>query len=786
MATQAKIVIKGKNDITSAVKSASNDLSSLKDSVMKLGIIIKSSLVVTGAVKGIQALGKACRTAMIDEFGASNRTFKQLALALKDKSAFDAVTANLDELCKKTLIANGDLEAMAAELAALGKTPEEINKISNAAVALSNVTGKDLSSSVTTLMNTMNGSTTQLKRMGISLEGVTEEELKQGAAIDVVIAQLGAYSDEMAKLDTSQSLKNISETWGDIKSKIGGILDYNFGPFLANLDESFSAFSENLTNIIYYIGAVMKNFPRAFKLMMGTIWELIKRTFEWDSLKTIFLTAITNITTIATAAIKAVFTSIPQLLVSVVSGIGHWIAYIAKNFQITFLGAIENVINTAGNKIKGTWVGKLFSFDDKLASFSFGTEGLKASANNDKLKADSSFESIGPTLKEFVSDAIELGSTLVNNSSNAFADIYTDIGLDFKSSLDEIVAPTLVDIAAKADHNNQDQVFEQIASNTEPNSTNTELLTQIADASEGTKENTVVLEEVKTFRSLADNIALKMTDTLSSMFGSTERSGFFGLLQEDMMAGFGGLVDSVMPLVSIITQFISPMSVLMIVVQGFVSVLEPAITAVVQPLVDALTWIGEMLASLFLPILDQLYVVFAVLANIIQAVLTPVLQLLAPSFKVIGALLEALSPIIVLVAKVFTIVAAPIQFVADLFSWLGDWIKYCGHAVEVFCYNLFHPFSKRSYGSSPGGFSSDAFSGLGDRLAAIDNIGTSDSVASDSVSTGTAVSYASYSGSTHITINIYQQSPVVGDGGMRTFARMIKNEFLALDYYGVN
>ena len=116
MATQAKIVIKGKNDITSAVKSASNDLSSLKDSVMKLGIIIKSSLVVTGAVKGIQALGKACRTAMIDEFGASNRTFKQLALALKDKSAFDAVTANLDELCKKTLIANGDLDRKSTRL----------------------------------------------------------------------------------------------------------------------------------------------------------------------------------------------------------------------------------------------------------------------------------------------------------------------------------------------------------------------------------------------------------------------------------------------------------------------------------------------------------------------------------------------------------------------------------------------------------------------------------------------------------------------------------------------
>lgn len=213
--------------------------------------------------------------------------------------------------------------------------------------------------------------------------------------------------------------------------------------------------------------------------------------------------------------------------------------------------------------------------------------------------------------------------------------------------------------------------------------------------------------------------------------------------------------------------------------------MEPALTTVVQPLMDTLTWIGEMIASLFLPILDQLYVYISLVANIIKAVLAPVLQSLAPLFQVVGAILEALSPILILVAKAFTIVMAPVQFVADLLSWLGAWITYCGHAVATFCYNLVHPFSQRSYGSSPGGFSSDAFSGLADRLAAIDNISTNDSAASDSVSTGTAVSSASYAGSTHVTINLYQQAPVVGDGGMRAFARMIKSEFLALDYYGV-
>ena len=52
-------------------------------------------------------------------------------------------------------------------------------------------------------------------------------------------------------------------------------------------------------------------------------------------------------------------------------------------------------------------------------------------------------------------------------------------------------------------------------------------------------------------------------------------------------------------------------------------------------------------------------------------------------------------------------------------------------------------------------------------------------------STATAVSSAGYQGATHVTINIYQEAPVVGDGGMRAFARMIRDEFDQLSYYGV-
>lgn len=776
MATQAKIIIKGQNNISDATKSASKDLSALSDTAKKIGSAIKTSLTLTAVIASVKALGNACKTVLTEDFGEANRSYKQLALALKDKTAYDSVVDNIDRLSKKTRASNNDIEAMAAELAALGKNSDEINKISEAAVHLSNVTGKDLSSSMTTLLNTYNGNTAQLKKLGINLEGVTAEELKQGAAVDEVIKKLGAYSDEMAKADASQSLKNMSETWGDIKEKIGGIIDYNFTPFLSNLDTAFSNIGERINEITLYIGAIIKNLPEVFIITMSTLWAIVKRTFEWDSIKTIFTTAIEMIGKVAVAALKAVFLTIPDMLWAMVSGIFQWISYIAMNLQASFLGAIENVINTAGEKIQGTWVGKLFGLGDKLSSFDLGSERIREESKEKKAKADDAFASVGSMLKNAVSDAVALASNLAKDGKGAISDIYGDIGRDFKNTVDELISPDLDGIRAHMNASNQDALLNQISSDVEDGTESTDAI----------KNNTDSI--AKSYKNLSTQMSEKLAEKISALLPDKgeSKSGFKAMISDDFKAGIGDLVSAIMPLINIVMQFVSPLSLLLIVVKGFVSVMEPALSTVVQPLLDTLTWLGETIGALFLPVLDQLFVYMSLIGNLLQAVIAPVLQILAPVFQVIGALLEALSPILILVAKAFTIVAAPIQFVADLLSWLGDWIAYCGHAVATFCYNLVHPFSQRSYGSSPGGFSSDAFSGLSDRLAAIDNIGTNDSAATDSVSTGTAISSSQYAGATHITINIYQQAPVVGDGGMRAFARMIKSEFMALDYYGVN
>ncbi len=156
------------------------------------------------------------------------------------------------------------------------------------------------------------------------------------------------------------------------------------------------------------------------------------------------------------------------------------------------------------------------------------------------------------------------------------------------------------------------------------------------------------------------------------------------------------------PIIDIIFNTLSPLGILLTILEGFVSVMEPALTAVFQPLVDTFTWIGTTLASLFLPVLDVLHTAFALVGNILMAVLSPVLQSLAPVFQVISSVMMAFSPILLLVAKAFTILMSPLQYVADLLSWLGNWVQHLGSVIATAAYNLVHPFSISEVCLQPG------------------------------------------------------------------------------------
>ena len=779
MATQAKVIIKGENNISSAVKSASNDLNALKGSVEKIGSVMKTAFSVTAIVTAIKGIGTAAKTVMTEDFGMAERAYRQLALALKDQSAYDSVVDNINRLAKVTLSGNDEIESMVAELAALGKSSDEINRISEAAVILSNITGRDLKSSMTTLLSSMNGTTTQLRRLGIDLDGVTKEAFEQGAAIDILIEDYGEYSSALAEDSVNQSLKNISETWGDIKEKIGGVLTYNFGPWLKQFDTAFEAVSKNINNITTYVGAIIANAPEVFSLLMETLWKMVKKTFEWESLKTIFITVIENIVILVSGALKLIVTSIPEIIKGLLNALISYVKYLALSIEAEIIGAIEKAVNWVGREINDTWVGEKLGWGEELAVADFGADSKKNVAQGYYNAAASSIEHIGDPIREGIDTISETLNAASQNTMAAINSIYGDIGTEFRDSLNEIVAPELEEIRSAADAANQTQVLSSIENSTE----------RTAEATEATEANTgtIAAEGLSESGNGRKSLSEMAESGLSGLFDSMSKSGgFTGIFGTVLSETIGPIMDTIQPLIDIVNSIADPMEVLLRILEGFVNIMEPAMQTVVQPLLDAFTWIGESIASWFLPILDQLHVAMSLIGNILTTVMAPVFQILAPLFQLVALALNTLNPILILCAKVFTILMAPVQFVADLFTWLGDWISYLGNCIYVVCWNLTHWFNQKGFGSSPGGFSSDAFSGLQQRLDNIDNLAMGgNTAATDSVSTSTAIGNASYRGATSVTINIYQQAPVVGDGGMKTFARMIRREFEELDYYGV-
>lgn len=859
----AKVIIKGENQIGSAVKSAQSDLAGFSQAAQKAGDFLKKAFTVTAIVASIKKLSDACSDCFSD-FSQANRAYKQLSLALKDNSAYKSVISNIDKLSRQTLASKGDIESMVSELAALGKSADEINRISEAAVVLSNVTGRDLNSSMTTLLNTYRGTTTQLNKLGIDTSQFTKKQLENGAAVDLVIDKFSNLSKSMADADTAQHIQNIKNMFGDIKQQIGGVIDYNFGPWIADLDRMLSDMFSNITGRINYIGAVIANLPDAASLACNTIWQLVKRTFEWDTIKDLFNTVIENITTTVKFLLENLTTTVTDVVDGLTSGIILEIQYIGHCLYQELLDAIYRVFNTTEEEFKDSWFGKLLDFSHTVSGglkvalgaltmrpkdlMSGEPSGVSAAliksgvselsrttlASSDvdaetvaealKKSADEAFEKAGSAFGNLFRNAIDAGKENLSNTAEFFADNYSDIIDSFKTDLDSLVAPALEEIEIAAD--------------------------ATAHFSQSTSSSVDDIEETITSKTFLDKFAEKLGEKISSVTGADN--------EQSLAAGtavIGYLTDSLGEAGDVASELAANMASMgpmlgaivtaaKYVIEGFGQVVQPVLDEIVEYGLEPLREIGRVIGDLILPVLEALaphlenimnaskqlfntlgsllkpvfdfiagFVsvfsplfemlvkvvsvvgeLFQSIGVILSTVLQPVLTIIAtiiqiaiaPALEIISVILELLTPVLKVFAKIVVTITGTIQYavqvlqhwVATLMNWLAG--------LDLFGW---HPFGglRMADPGSPGSYSSfiqskwdsidNAFNGVSMPERSTDSYG--------STSTSTSIASASYQGATQVTINIYQQAPVVGDMGMRAFAQMIRTEFEALNYYGV-
>ena len=208
----------------------------------------------------------------------------------------------------------------------------------------------------------------------------------------------------------------------------------------------------------------------------------------------------------------------------------------------------------------------------------------------------------------------------------------------------------------------------------------------------------------------------------------------------------GAAGDAISGLISNMATFGSELGALVTaleyVAKGIGEVIAPVANLIVDLVIKPLTELGKAVGELILPVLN-------ILVPILKMIIKPVIAVVG-TFQYVGQVLQ--------------------HWVATIMNWLAG-------------LNLFgwHPFGGLAMydPGSPGNY----FDFIGKKLAEVDSMTTTSGA--DSVSTSNAISSAGYRGATQVTINIYQEAPVVGDGGMREFAQMIKEEFDNLNYYGV-
>lgn len=103
-----------------------------------------------------------------------------------------------------------------AQLAAMGRTEEQIQAIMKAAADMSAVTGNSIQNIAVQLNKTYSGLAGELGEANSAIRALSKEELEAGKAIDIIAQQYNGQAAAMA--DNTVQLAN---AWGDFKENIG-------------------------------------------------------------------------------------------------------------------------------------------------------------------------------------------------------------------------------------------------------------------------------------------------------------------------------------------------------------------------------------------------------------------------------------------------------------------------------------------------------------------------------------------------------------------------------------
>jgi hypothetical protein len=529
----------------------------------------------------------------------------------------------VEELGKKSNATNDDLERLISELALLGKSPAEIEKLTKASVALSEVTGQSLDAAFTQLNATLSGSAGKLEKLIPGLGNLTKAQLENGDAIQYVIDKMAVYTDSVAD-SYSVKIKNLDESFKNLKQTIGEGWAESFKPMI---DAATIAFNK-LASIV-----ATSNISKKIDSMTGSL----AGGGDLKGLQDLR----------AEVGQEAFAKAVENYLKGTLGGLNANKAMVA---QIKALAAMPDSKQPVDPRGFAPTAGVSLWDTGKPAGKPAGTSGNPIEINPYNI-ADG-FES--------AFNALDYG--------NNFSPL-TGGGSDYGIPTSAGVAPVGVEL----DPYNLADGFEA-AFNAMDFANNFSPLTGAGSFMPQTsKEIDAMMIEWGNQR--AEGTQFEQTGIKAYKTPTEERLQGATDLFKPLTDQFSGLIEPV----SMIMQMLDPIS---LILSGFFDTIGPAITTIIKPLFDALKGVGQILAEALFPILNAIAPIFSVLATVIMSVVTPLINLLMPAISFVSAILSGwIVPQFKALAVVIEVLMSPIRYLGDLFAWVGKVISDFGWNV---------------------------------------------------------------------------------------------------------
>lgn len=253
----SNFIIKFLAEFTEAQKNLESFAKQTADTVKKINTgfsAIKINAFLDLIAKGIQivsSLGDAFK-APIDNALEADEAINKLNLSLKLSGDFSQKASQeflaLGEQLQNTTIYSDDVVASSIAIAKnLGVTNDQAKRLTIAAADLSAVTGNDLPTSVNILAKSLEGSGAQLARQIPALKGLTEEQLKNGVAIDFIATRYKGAAEALGNTFTG-ALAQSKNAFSDLLEPIGQLITQN--PIIVS---GIKIFTESLRSLKGFI-----------------------------------------------------------------------------------------------------------------------------------------------------------------------------------------------------------------------------------------------------------------------------------------------------------------------------------------------------------------------------------------------------------------------------------------------------------------------------------------------------------------------------------------------------